>query len=168
MLNQSPGPLWYALTVKPNHERAAAQALECKALEMFVPLYRSRRRWSDRIKELELPLFAGYVFCRFPGTERARMLATPGVTSVVGFGNQPAPVDDVEIRAVRTLVASRPAGEPLALPAGRGEGPHRGRSAVRGGGDSHPGEGRLARGGEHRIAAALGGGGGGARCRSRW
>jgi transcription antitermination factor NusG len=106
MLNQSPGPRWYALTVKPNHERAAAQALESKALETFVPLFRSRRRWSDRIKELELPLFAGYVFCRFPGTERARILATPGVNSVVGFGNRPAPLDDGEIRAVRTLVAS--------------------------------------------------------------
>jgi transcription antitermination factor NusG len=106
MLNQSPGPRWYALTVKPNHERAAAQALESKALETFVPLFRSRRRWSDRIKELELPLFAGYVFCRFSGTERTRILSTPGVRSVVGFGNRPAAVEDAEIRAVRTLVAS--------------------------------------------------------------
>lgn len=106
MLNQSPDPRWYALTVKPNHERAAAQALESKGLETFVPLYRSRRRWSDRIKELELPLFAGYVFCRFASTERARILSTPGVNSVVGFGNQSAPVDDGEIQAVRTLVAS--------------------------------------------------------------
>jgi transcription antitermination factor NusG len=106
MENESPGPLWYALTVKPNHERAAAQALESKGLETFLPLYRSRRRWSDRIKELELPLFAGYVFCRFAGAERARILSTPGVNSVVGFGNRPAPVDEGEIRAVRTLVAS--------------------------------------------------------------
>jgi transcription antitermination factor NusG len=106
MANESPEPLWYALTVKPNHERAAAQALESKELETFVPMYRSRRRWSDRIKELELPLFAGYVFCRFRSAERARILSTPGVNSVVGFGNRPAPVDDGEIRAVRTLVAS--------------------------------------------------------------
>jgi transcription antitermination factor NusG len=106
MLNQIPDPMWYALTVKPNHERAAAQALESKDLQTFVPLLRSRRRWSDRIQELELPMFAGYVFCRFPGAERARILATPGVKSVVGFGNRPAPVDDGEIRAVRSLVAS--------------------------------------------------------------
>ena len=106
MLNQIPDPVWYALTVKPHHERAAARALESKALETFVPLSRSRRRWSDRIQELELPLFAGYVFCRFPGTERARILSTPGVNSVVGFGNQPAGVEDAEIRALRTLVTS--------------------------------------------------------------
>jgi transcription termination/antitermination protein NusG len=110
MLNQSPDPLWYALTVKPNHERAAAQALESKALETLLPLYRSRRRWSDRIQELDLPLFAGYVFCRFSGTERARILSTPGVRSVVGFGNRPTAVEDAEIRALQTLVAS---GQPV-------------------------------------------------------
>jgi transcription antitermination factor NusG len=111
MLNQSPDSLWYALMVKPNHERAAAQALESKALETLLPLYRSRRRWSDRIQELDLPLFAGYVFCRFPATERARILSTPCVHSVVGFGNRPAAVEDAEIRALRTLVASgRPVG----------------------------------------------------------
>jgi transcription antitermination factor NusG len=99
-------PPWYALTVKPNHERAAAQTLEFKGLLSFLPLYRARRRWSDRVKELELPLFAGYVFCRFAGAERARVLATPGVSSVVGFGNKPAPVAEEEIDAVRTMVAS--------------------------------------------------------------
>ena len=102
----NPDPLWYALTVKPNHERAAAQALGSKGLETFLPLYRSRRRWSDRIKELELPLFAGYVFCRFKAAERAGILSTPGVNSVVGFGRRPAPVSDGEIAAVRTIVSS--------------------------------------------------------------
>jgi transcription antitermination factor NusG len=106
MTTAQTSPQWYALTVKPNHERAAAQALECKGLEAFLPLYRARRRWSDRIKELDLPLFAGYVFCRILGGERARVLATPGVTSVVGFGNQPAAVPDNEIQAVRTMVSS--------------------------------------------------------------
>jgi len=71
-----------------------------------MPLYRARRRWSDRTKELEMPLFAGYVFCHFSGTQRARVLATPGVTSVVGFGNKPAAVSEVEINSVRTLVSS--------------------------------------------------------------
>ncbi|HSW51501.1 MAG TPA: UpxY family transcription antiterminator [Bryobacteraceae bacterium] len=99
-------PQWFALTVKPNHEKAAAQALQSRSLEVFLPLYRARRRWSDRIKELELPLFAGYVFCRFPGSQRARALATPGVTSVVGFGNKPAAVPEAEINSVRTLVSS--------------------------------------------------------------
>lgn len=99
-------PQWFAVTVKPNHEKAAAQSLECKGWEVFLPLCRARRRWSDRVKELELPLFAGYVFCRFLRPDKAGVLATPAVTSVVGFGSRPAAVPDVEIDSVRSLVAS--------------------------------------------------------------
>jgi transcription antitermination factor NusG len=106
MSSAPPVPQWFAVTVKPNHEKAAAQSLDCKGWEVFLPLYRARRRWSDRIKELDMPLFAGYVFCRFVRPDKARVLATPGVTSVVGFGNRPAAVPDVEIESVRTLVAS--------------------------------------------------------------
>jgi transcription antitermination factor NusG len=106
MTTANRGPQWFALTVKPNHERAAAQALGFKDFEAFLPLYHTRRRWSDRIKELELPLFAGYVFCRFTTAERAKVLATPGVNSVVGFGSKPAPISEEEIGAVRTMIAS--------------------------------------------------------------
>ncbi len=97
---------WFALTVKPQHERAAAQALESKGLEFFLPLYRARRRWSDRVKELDVPLFPGYVFSRFESGDRAWVLATPSVRSVVGFGRTPAPVAEEELNAVRSIVAS--------------------------------------------------------------
>ena len=46
-------------------------------LACLLPLYRARRRWSDRTKELELPLFAGYVFGRFSASDRTRVLSTP-------------------------------------------------------------------------------------------
>jgi transcription antitermination factor NusG len=101
-----PGPAWFALTVKPQHERAVANSLQLKGLEDFVPLYRDRRRWSDRVKELELPLFPGYVFCRFTATHRSGVLATPGVRSIVGFGKAPAAVPQSEIEAIRAMIAS--------------------------------------------------------------
>jgi transcription antitermination factor NusG len=97
---------WYALTVKPRHERATARSLDSKGLEQFSPLYRARRRWCDRIKELETELFPGYVFCRFSYEERLLVLKTPGVTSIVGFGGRPVAVDDREIEAIRAVVAS--------------------------------------------------------------
>jgi transcription antitermination factor NusG len=101
-----PGPCWFALTVKPQHEKAAAQALRLKGLEEFLPLYQSQRHWSDRLKELRPPLFPGYVFCRFAAGNRARVLSTPGVRSVVGFGRAPAPVADPEIKSIQTMIAS--------------------------------------------------------------
>jgi len=106
MLSTDTNSHWYALTVKPRHERTAAHNLRQRGLEDFSPVYRARSRWSDRMKELELHLFPGYVFCRFTYAQRLQVLNTPSVTSIVSFGRMPAPVEDTEILAVRAIVAS--------------------------------------------------------------
>ena len=56
---------WYGVRTRANHERTAATVLEAKGYEQYLPSYKVRRRWSDRIVETILPLFPGYVFCRF-------------------------------------------------------------------------------------------------------
>jgi transcription antitermination factor NusG len=98
-------PSWYALTVKPRHEKVAAQNLRQRGLEDFLPLHRVRRSWSDRVQAIDLPLFPGYFFCRFTFQDRLHALNTPGVRSIVGFGND-MPLEDSEIQAVQALVAS--------------------------------------------------------------
>lgn len=101
---------WFALTLKHQHERAVAAHLASRGLETFLPLYRSRRIWTDRVKELEVPLFPGYIFCRFLFEERVPILNTPGVRSIVTFNRQATPVDPAEVEAIRMLVSS---GRPL-------------------------------------------------------
>lgn len=97
---------WFALIVKPRHEKSVSFALRGKGCEEYVPLYRVRNRWSDRVKEVELPLFPGYVFCQ-PRDMRGRdILATSGVMDFVSFGTGPAPIPREEINAVRLLVDS--------------------------------------------------------------
>ena len=98
---------WYALTVKHQHEVSARSALEFKGFEALAPTYRVRRRWSDRVKEIDLPLFAGYVFCRFAFTDRINVVDVPGVAKVVEFGGAPAEISDAEIAAIRTVMASK-------------------------------------------------------------
>lgn len=83
-----------------------ADYLHGKGYEYFLPLYKDRRRWSDRIKEVDSPLFPGYLFCRFNPQNRLPILKTPGVTQIVGYNHVPVAVDEEEIRAIRTLVAS--------------------------------------------------------------
>jgi transcription termination/antitermination protein NusG len=78
-----------------------------QGFEEYVPLHRVRRRWSDRIKEFDTALFPGYIFCRFARTDRFRVLNSPGVESILGSGKTDLPVDEAEIAAVRTLIASR-------------------------------------------------------------
>ena len=78
-------PSWVALTVKHQHERRVEAALAHGDVQAFAPVYRARRRWSDRTKEVELPLFPGYVFGCFEAGDRIRVLNTPGVGKIVGL-----------------------------------------------------------------------------------
>jgi transcription antitermination factor NusG len=103
---------WFALSVKPRHEKSTSAALRFKGFQEFAPLYRSLRRWSDRFKEVELPLFAGYVFCRFDASRRLPILTTPGVLRIVGNGREPVPVLDSEIEALKAVAGSGLAAEP--------------------------------------------------------
>jgi transcription antitermination factor NusG len=103
---------WYAVQTRVQHEKMVAQALAGKGYEEFLPLYRCRRRWSDRIKELELPLFPGYVFCRFDVEQRLPILVTPGVQHIVGIGKVPLPVEEAEIAAIQSIVRTGLPAEP--------------------------------------------------------
>jgi transcription antitermination factor NusG len=97
---------WYALQVRSRHEALVASHLSARGYELFLPLYTSRRKWSDRVKELSLPLFPGYVFCRLDVTNRLPVLSAPGVNSILGIGKTPMPLDETEIAAIDTMVKS--------------------------------------------------------------
>lgn len=94
-------PAWYALQVRSRIEKSIQTQLESKGYETFLPTHVSSRQWSDRVKSITLPLFPGYVFCRFAFDARLPVVITPGVHLVVGK------VDDDEIRALRLVLDSR-------------------------------------------------------------
>jgi transcription antitermination factor NusG len=106
---------WYALQVRTRFERAVAEHLVGKGYEWFLPLYKDKKRWSDRIKELQSPLFPGYLFCRFDVLKRLPILQTPGVIQIVGYNRQPISVDESEIAAIQTLVASGMPNQPCSF-----------------------------------------------------
>jgi transcription antitermination factor NusG len=97
---------WFALKVRTCREKLVAALLRQKGFTEFLPLYRARRRWVDRFKEVECPLFPGYLFCRFDPLNRLPVLVTPGVSSVVGVGKIPVPVDESEVAAIQAMVES--------------------------------------------------------------
>jgi transcription antitermination factor NusG len=103
---------WFALSVRPRHEKTVAMYLEGKGYDQYLPLYRSRRAWSDRVKALDLPLFGGYVFSRFDPLHRLPIITIPGVLSVVSFGQGPQPVDATELDAIRRIAESGVPAEP--------------------------------------------------------
>src|SRR5579863_5973681 len=93
---------WYALAVKPQHEFRVFEGLKgLPGVEGFLPTYKDKRIWSDRVKILDVPLFLGYVFARFEyPARRVPVLRVAGVRSIVGFGHAPSPLAEEEISAI--------------------------------------------------------------------
>jgi transcription antitermination factor NusG len=94
---------WFALQTKPRNEKQVERLLTNKGYECCLPIYRQKRRWSDRVIEIDLPLFPMYIFCRFSPSAIGKAISTPGVTRVVGFGGQYAEVELEEIKALQLL-----------------------------------------------------------------
>lgn len=103
---------WHALYVRSRHEKSVHAQLEAKADEAYLPLYSVKHKWADRWKTVSLPLFPGYVFCRFEIGQRSAVLATSGVIDVVRVGPQPAAIDACEIEAIQRVLRSRLPAEP--------------------------------------------------------
>jgi len=103
---------WFALRVKSRCEKIVSTIVQNKGFQEFLPVYQSRRQWSDRVKSLEMPLFPGYVFCRLNPQNRLPLLTIPGALHFVGIGKAPVPIDDMEINAIQSAVRSGLSTEP--------------------------------------------------------
>jgi transcription antitermination factor NusG len=97
---------WYAVQVKGRQETQISQVLRFKGYETLVPVYKAKKKWSDRNKIVELPLFPGYIFCRLDPQVQGKIISTPGVRSIVGFGRGPVPVREDEIASLKILMES--------------------------------------------------------------
>ncbi len=97
---------WFAIRVRSNYERTLSVYLRAHGYEEFLPIYRDRRQWSDRVQEIEAPLFSGYVFCRMDLQRTTPILNAPGVVHIVGYGTKPEPIDEEQMAAIRRLSES--------------------------------------------------------------
>jgi transcriptional antiterminator NusG len=114
-LNWGVGLPWYGVRTRSNHERIAAMVLSGKGYESYLPLYSIRRRGTNHTPaKTELPLFPGYLFCRFDVKKRLPILMTTGVLSVLGSGNEPLAIPEEEIEKVKAILRSGLAAQPCA------------------------------------------------------
>jgi transcription antitermination factor NusG len=95
---------WWALYTRHRHEKAVAEMLAAKGFVVFLPLYESVRRWSDRNMLITLPLFPCYVFVRGGLHRRLDVVTTPGVHTILFWGERIAIIPDSEIQALRKAV----------------------------------------------------------------
>ena len=102
---------WVAVWSRSRAEKAVARYLAERGVEYWLPLIAVRRRWSDRWKEIQLPLFPGYLFARLPPDAWSTLLRVPGVLTVVKSGRQPARIREEQIADLRLAVSRIMSGE---------------------------------------------------------
>jgi transcription antitermination factor NusG len=94
---------WFAILARSGRENTACLLLENAGYECYLPVVKCTRQWSDRTKEIELPLFPGYLFCRMNPHNRLGVLMTPGVIQIVGVGKTPLAVEEEEVAAIQRV-----------------------------------------------------------------
>lgn len=103
---------WYAIKVRTRGESLVGTLLQRKDYEIFLPTYIESRKYSDRLKKVDTPLFPGYLFCRLDVTHRLPILTTPGVDYILGSNGEPEPLPEQEIEAIQRVISSGAAARP--------------------------------------------------------
>ena len=106
---------WLAAYTMSQHECAVARQLAAKEVAFLLPTYVKTTKWSDRVRRIAAPLFPSYVFVNVSPQERARVLQTAGVVSLVSVAGRPAPLREEDVALLRECAARPKAFEPHAL-----------------------------------------------------
>jgi transcriptional antiterminator NusG len=98
---------WYAAYTYPRHEKKVHEQLALREIESFLPCYRARHKWRNGCTvDVQLPLFAGYVFVRTSLREQLRILKVSGLVNLISFGGVPAPVSTEEIETLKAVLST--------------------------------------------------------------
>ena len=95
---------WIVVRSKPKSEKIAYAQLKEKEIEAYLPLLKERRKWSDRKKWVEFPLFSSYLFAKIEIKNSIFVLQTNGVSSLVKFGEEIAIVQDEVVNAIKLAI----------------------------------------------------------------
>src|SRR5438552_17645898 len=95
---------WLAVYTKPRWEKKVSASLTTKGIETYCPLTKNKKRWSDRIKVVEEPLFKSYVFVHISENESGKVRMTDGILNYVYWNGKPAVIRDDEIRIIRKFM----------------------------------------------------------------
>ena len=95
---------WFVIYTKSRNEKKVAELLQKNGVEVFCPLVKLKKNWSDRKKIVETPLFNSYVFVNLPEKDRNVVFNVPGVIRYLFWLKKPAIVKDSEIESLKTIL----------------------------------------------------------------
>ena len=108
---------WHVVYTKPRWEKKVFKLFDEKGLENYCPLNKVSKKWSDRIKLVEEPLFKSYVFVKISEEEKMTVRMTHGVLNFVYWLGKPAIVKQKEIETIKRFLNEyeNVQAEPIAL-----------------------------------------------------
>lgn len=95
---------WFVLYTKSRYEKKVADGLGQKGLEVYCPMRKTKRKWSDRYKWVEEPLFRSYCFVKLAEKDRSEVFGVPGVVRYLFWLGKPAVVREEEIQYLRQIL----------------------------------------------------------------
>jgi transcription antitermination factor NusG len=95
---------WFAVYTRPRWEKKVHKLLEEKGIESYCPLNKVHRKWSDRIKIVEEPLFKSYVFVKVNEEEKTPVRMTQGVVNFIYWLGKPAIIKEKEILTIKKFL----------------------------------------------------------------
>jgi transcription antitermination factor NusG len=97
---------WYVLYTASRAEKQVEQRLRADGIETFLPLHLSPRKWSDRVKLVEVPLFSSYIFVKTTDEVLRTLLRMTGIARIVYYNGSPAIIKQKEIESIQLFVES--------------------------------------------------------------
>jgi len=98
---------WYAIYTSPRAEKKIQDRLTANGIEVYLPLQRQLRQWSDRKKWVEAPLIPSYLFVNIVDVQRLAVLQVPGVVRFVTLEGKPAQIKPEELDWIRRLLQAK-------------------------------------------------------------
>jgi transcription antitermination factor NusG len=95
---------WFVIWTESRAEKRVEQRIAALGLSPWLPTVKERHRWSDRWREVIIPLFPGYLFARARSVEWHKVLRTPGVLTVVKHEGRPALLADSFVTGLREAI----------------------------------------------------------------
>jgi len=104
MIKQTDELRWYAVYTAPRAEKKVSERFIQAAIEHYLPVQIVKRRWSDRVKEVLVPVVNGYIFVRIPATDFRKVTTIYGAIAFVREGGQPVSIPDKQLEGLRFMV----------------------------------------------------------------
>lgn len=97
---------WYAFYTKSRHEKKVKDLLERRGYEVFLPMQKVMRQWSDRKKKVEVPLFNSYIFVNTYEHQIPEVLQIPGISWSIRHNDKPAMLHPKEYDLINRFLAT--------------------------------------------------------------